>query len=210
MVEEHHVGAFVGPYRPGRRFFFIISLLTPLLRSTFVSGARHNGFIQVVGLIVLETLYLISLIVLRPYYTRGADALEIFLSLTRLITTGALIAFVKEKLAVTAIPRVGIGIGLAVVWCVGIVVVIINILVNILPWKKLWCRITGRKHVEENADSVNELEKGTVDATLPNSEAASTGRSDSSIAPHKEHDKTAAVDDNERTRNTMMVQQNDK
>ncbi|PVF97478.1 hypothetical protein CPB86DRAFT_807244 [Serendipita vermifera] len=194
MIEENPVGAFVGPYRPGRRFFFIIFLLTPFLRSTFVSGARHNGFIQVVGLIVLETLYLISLIVLRPYYTRGADALEIFLSLIRLITT--------EKLAVDAIPRVGIGIGLAVVWCVGIVVVILNIL--------LWCRITGRKVVEEKNDSVDEIEKGIADATTPNSESASASQSDLSIAQNKEYNRTAAVDDNERTRNTMMVQQNDK
>jgi hypothetical protein len=205
-IEKYPVGVLVGPYRPERRFFFIIFLLTPLLRATFVSGARHNGFIQVVGLIVVETLYLISLFVFRPYYTRGADALEIFLSLIRLITTGALIAFVKEKLAVTAIPRVGIGIGLAVVWCVGIVVVILNILVNALPWRRMWCRITGKKFTEEKNDSVNEIEKGTADMTP---ESASAGQSDSSIAPNKERDETVAVDDNERTRSTV-VQQNKK
>lgn len=159
-VQRRTFEALIGPFRTQRYYFFISALLVPFIRACFISFVKNNGFIQVIGLVVLEVLYFCSLVFLRPGHTRRSDVLEIFLALVRVITTAALLPFVREKLTVTAIPRVAVGIGIAVVICVGIVVIVVNFLLDLLPWKMVWWKLRGHKEeVESNDLSEQDLEK---------------------------------------------------
>jgi hypothetical protein len=158
-MQQRTFEALIGPFRTQRYYFFISALLVPFIRACFISLVKENGFIQVIGLVVLEVLYLCSLIFLRPGHTRRSDVLEIFLGLVRVITTAALLPFVREKLAVTAIPRVAVGIGIAVVICVGVVVIFINVLLDLLPWKMVWQKLRGQKEEVESNDLSEDLEK---------------------------------------------------
>jgi hypothetical protein len=159
-VQQRTFEALIGPFRTPRYYFFVSVLLVPFIRACFVSIVKENGFIQVIGLVVLEVIYFCSLIFLRPGHTRRSDILEIFLGFVRVITTAALLPFVREKLAVTAIPRVAVGIGIAVVMCVGVVVIIFNVLFELLPWRVVWRKIRGQKEeVESNDSSEKDFEK---------------------------------------------------
>jgi hypothetical protein len=80
--------------------------------------------------------------------------------LLRVVTTAALLPFVTEELAVTAIPRVAVGIGMAAFMCVGVLVIFINVLLDLLPWKMVWWKLRGQKEeVESDNLSKKDLEK---------------------------------------------------
>ncbi|KAG8803678.1 hypothetical protein FRC19_006630 [Serendipita sp. 401] len=205
-IKTAAVSAFVAPYRPTRQTFSLLSpFLLTTLKAAFIALAKTHGFTQVLALIIIEFLYLIAIIIAKPFYpryrdepkttldspgtghspitpspvmdspeckspdsktfmgktdspqekdiedsnphpkrrkanifSRRGDFLELFLSVLRIISTAGLLPFVREKLAVDAIPRVAVGIGIAVVCSVGVLVLVANIVVHILPWKSFW------------------------------------------------------------------------
>jgi hypothetical protein len=145
--EQRTLGALTGPYLTRRYYFFIISIVANFLRACFVSIGHADGFIQVIGLVIVELFYFFTLVFLRPSHNRRGDVFAIFLAVLRTIATAALLPFVKEKLGVEAIPRVGVGIGIAIVQCVGVLVILGNIVSNVLPWKRILCgwRKDGRQ-----------------------------------------------------------------
>lgn len=180
------LGGLIGPFRTRRYYYFTAALLLPFLRSCFVSFGKKNGFIQVVGLLVLEVLYFSSLLILRPGHTRRSDVLEIFLGLIRIITTAALLPFAREKLTVAPIPRTGVGIGIAIFMCVGIVVIAINVLLDILPWKVVWWNVRGQKEVVSSSDdSEKDIEKDLQRDESKESKHLGT--------PEEQHDTTVAA-----------------
>lgn len=112
-------------YRTPRWFFFIINLFAMVARSLVIGFGQNNGRVQVGFLVAIEAIVLIALIFLRPHPTRGADALAIYLAITRLVCAGLFIAFL-ETLSVDAIPRVVIGVVAAVIYSVAVVVLFFN------------------------------------------------------------------------------------
>jgi Transient receptor potential (TRP) ion channel len=167
-------GALIGPFLDARYYFFLFTIIAPIIRAAFVGLARSDGFVQVIGLVTLELLYLLLLLFLRPGHTRRADVFDVTIAIIRLTCTAALLPFVKEKLDVDAIPRTGIGIGIAAVLSVGVIILSFNVLLHVIPWRWAWRSIRGPKKGEEgetlSRDESSEVEKGTAGVVLPSQE----------------------------------------
>ena len=98
-TEEPHfpaLGALYAAYRLPRWFQFTIYLAASFIRSCFISLGHAHGFIQVIGLVVVELLIFGTSIIFRPGHTRGSDGLSLFLSIVRISTIAALMLFVKR------------------------------------------------------------------------------------------------------------------
>lgn len=164
-------GALTGPFLDARYYFFLFTIIAPIIRAAFVSLARSDGFVQVIGLVTLELLFLLLLLFLRPGHTRRADVFDVIIAIIRLICTAALLPFVKEKLDVDAIPRTGIGIGIAAVLSVGVIILGFNVLLHVIPWRWAWRSLHGPKRCDKgetpNRDGGSEVEKGTAGVVPP-------------------------------------------
>ncbi|KAG1732198.1 uncharacterized protein EDB91DRAFT_1152135 [Suillus paluster] len=104
-------------------------ILAIFVKALFIAFSQANGFVQVVAILVVECMVLASLFTLRPHKTRGADVLATYLAITRVVCTAMMVTFV-ESLNLGAIPRVVIGIVMAVIISVAVIVMFINTLVN--------------------------------------------------------------------------------
>ncbi len=155
-------GPLYAQYLNPRYFYFLIPLAAIVLRSVFISFGHADGLPQIILLMILELAVLISVLVLRPHKTRGADVFSSFLAVIRLVCTGLLIAFL-ERLNVSPIPRVVIGIVIAVVFSVTVIVVLINLVLH-LGVNRLWNRRKSSDndstvHQESSAEDNDMLEK---------------------------------------------------
>lgn len=145
-------------YRSPRYYFFALFPVACLLKAVFIAAARSNGLAQVILLLIVEVFTLAALLVLRPHKTRGADVIQTFLAIVRVVCTGVLLAFV-ERLNVAPIIRTAIGAVIAVIFSVAILVMIINLTIHTI--KPL---IRGRKSLSRSSTESNDsgmLEKGS-------------------------------------------------
>ncbi|KAI0718997.1 hypothetical protein C8T65DRAFT_637694 [Cerioporus squamosus] len=139
------VAPFTAPYRPNRVYYVIPLLLVMLIKALVTAFGHAHGMVQVIFFVVLEFLLFLSLVILKPHRTRGADVLSGYLCITRLVCSGLMIAF-AESLAVKPIPRVAIGAICAVIFGVAVVVMFFNILVNMGLWRLFVYAVTcGRR-----------------------------------------------------------------
>ena len=139
------VAPLTSPYRPSRVYHIIPLALIVIIKALVTAFAHGHGTAQIIIFVVLEFLFLINIVVLKPHRTRGADVLASYLCITRLVCSGLMIAF-AESLAVKPIPRVAIGAIVAVIFSVAVVVLFLNILVNMGLWRLLVFAITcGRR-----------------------------------------------------------------
>ncbi|KAG6372342.1 hypothetical protein JVT61DRAFT_7782 [Boletus reticuloceps] len=148
-------GPLFALYRPERYFSGMLFLVSILVKAIFTAFAQANGEVQVISILVVECAVLAYLLFLRPHKTKGADILAIYLALTRVICTGLLIAFI-QNLHVAAIPRVAIGVVIAVIISIAVIVMFINTLVN-LSLIRVPARFRRRK---APPSVVSTLEKG--------------------------------------------------
>ncbi|KAF9051023.1 TRP-domain-containing protein [Hymenopellis radicata] len=155
-------GPLYAQYLNPRYFYFLIPLAAIVLRSVFISFGHADGLPQIILLMILELAVLTSILVLRPHKTRGADVFSSFLAIIRLVCTGLLIAFL-ERLNVSPIPRVAIGIVMAVIFSVTVIVVLINLVLH-SGVNRLWSRRKSSDsdstvHQESSAEDNGMLEK---------------------------------------------------
>jgi hypothetical protein len=102
-----------------------------VLRSIFIAFAKTSGPTQLALMIAIELGLVLSHFVLKPSWTRGSHVFATYLAVTRLVCATLMIAFV-EAVQVMAIPRVVIGIVIALIWSVSVLVVFGNIVWNII------------------------------------------------------------------------------
>ncbi|KAH9176441.1 TRP-domain-containing protein [Lactarius sanguifluus] len=91
-------GPLYGQYRISRYYFFALPLLAIFVRSILIAAAKNKGTVQIVGVICVELFLLLSHVVLKPGKTRRSDVLSIYLAITRLVTSGLLVAFIVPHL----------------------------------------------------------------------------------------------------------------
>ncbi|TFK44263.1 hypothetical protein BDQ12DRAFT_672671 [Crucibulum laeve] len=136
---EPHLASY-GPlyaqYRVPRYYFFLPLLVATFLRALFITVAKKSGLVQLILLLIVEVALVTSHFILRPYKTKGGDVFSTFLAIVRLVCTGMMIAFV-QRLEVKAIPRVVIGIIIAIIFSVSVIVVIINLVLH-AGVQRLW------------------------------------------------------------------------
>jgi hypothetical protein len=122
-------GPLHASYRPARWYTFIPTLAALFLRSLFIAVIQNNAMVQAILILVTEILLFITLCILKPHPMRGNDIFQGYLSLTRVFGAGLLLAFVPS-MHVKPIPRVAIGIVLALIWSVAVVTLFVNILLH--------------------------------------------------------------------------------
>ncbi|KAI0062928.1 TRP-domain-containing protein [Artomyces pyxidatus] len=127
-----------GQFRTSRYFFFALPLAVAFLRSLLIAAAKTHGNVQIIFIVVIEVFFLLSLILLKPGKTRRADVFSVFIGVMRLLCAGLLIAFI-ESINLAPIPRVVIGIIVAVLYSVTVIVAFLNTLWN-LGIQHVWTR----------------------------------------------------------------------
>lgn len=159
------------PFQPHRLWYLIPLLIAIFFKSLVIAFAHAHGLAQTICFLCADVVVFGLLVLVKPYRTRHADILMGYLGLLRIIADGLMIAF-AESLNLSAIPRVVIGIIIAVLWSIAVVIMFLNILVNIGLWKLIqhiipWCgwgrRRQGDKSLASNPshnDSSSMLEKG--------------------------------------------------
>ncbi|CAL1706967.1 unnamed protein product [Somion occarium] len=143
-ISSHHssIEPLVAPYRPQRFYYGSIVLLAMFVKALVTAFAKGQGKVQAILILVVEGLFFGVLVVMKPHRTRGADVFAGYLSLTRTACTGLTIAF-SQSLALAPIPRVVIGIVIAVIFSISVVVMFLNIVYNLVLW--IWARGRSRK-----------------------------------------------------------------
>lgn len=81
-------------------------------------------------MIVVEFGVLAAHFACKPYKTKGGDVLATYLAIVRFVCTALMVAFM-ETIHLAAIPRVVIGIIIAVLFSVAIIVLFVNILLGL-------------------------------------------------------------------------------
>ncbi|KAH7888768.1 hypothetical protein F5I97DRAFT_1803107 [Phlebopus sp. FC_14] len=148
-------------YRPQRYYAAIPLLVAIFLKAIFTAFSQANGEVQIIFILIVECGVLAALFALRPHKTRAADVLATYLAISRVICTGLLVAFV-EKLNLAAIPRVAIGVVIAVIISIAVIVMFVNTLVNLGLMKLVPTRLRRRSASSTDTPA---LEKGNVRET---------------------------------------------
>ncbi|KAI0690102.1 hypothetical protein BC835DRAFT_201161 [Cytidiella melzeri] len=170
-----------------QRYYYILAIFIAILvKSLVIAFGQAHGMVQTIVILVVEVLLLAILLTLRPFRTRGADVLSTFLSIFRVTGTGLMIAF-SESVNLQPIPRVAIGIVIAVIYSVAVVIMFFNTLVNIgllrlLPWKR-------NKNVPTDATALSShqsLEEGKTGPSEKSSQTDSATPASSTVfrRPH--------------------------
>ncbi|KAG0707312.1 hypothetical protein DFH29DRAFT_23300 [Suillus ampliporus] len=143
-------GPLYALYRSERFYATTPLILAIFVKALFIAFSQANGIVQVVAILVVECLVLAYLLALRPHKSRGADVLATYLAITRVVCTGLMIAFV-ESLNLGAIPRVAIGIVIAVIISVAVIVMFINTLVNLGIMRLIPARYRRRNAIPDGS-----------------------------------------------------------
>jgi hypothetical protein len=173
---EHLIahGPLHASYRIPRWYAFMPVLAALFLRSLVIAVAAKNAMVQVILIVVVEIMLFISFCVLKPHPTRKNDIFQGYLALSKAVATGLLIAFVPS-LSVKPIPRVVIGIIIALIYSVAIVVTFINIVLH-LGIFSIFRRTPPRSRSEAQL-------VGEKDVMSPTSATRSPMSMDSSLSP---------------------------
>lgn len=151
-------GPLFAQYRTPRYYFTLVLVIAIFLKALFIAFAQANGEVQVALTIVVELGVLAAYLFLKPHKMRGGDILATYLAIVRFVCAGLMVAFL-ENLSLTAIPRVIIGIVMAVLFSIAAIVLFINVIMH-LPGVH-WLRKSPQPSQQDSAaDSI--LEKGEV------------------------------------------------
>jgi hypothetical protein len=159
-----------GQYRVPRYYFFVLPLLSNLIRAILIAAAKNNGIVQIVIAVCIELFLLLSHVVLKPGRTRRADVLSIFLSTIRFVTAGLLVAFIVP-VALPPIPRVVIGIIVLVLFSIAVVVMFLNTLWNLglhrLRFHQPFTVLGSRSTISQGSleKGPKDIEKGKLSVT---------------------------------------------
>jgi len=150
-------GPLFAQYRTSRYYFFICLIAGSFLKAIFIASLKEHGEAQVILILLVELGICLAHIILRPYKSQGGDILATFIAVVRLVATGLMIAFV-ESLALAAIPRVVIGIVIAVLFSIAALIMLLNNLIHGV--KGLWPPSSRRSHSHQESTNESILEKG--------------------------------------------------
>jgi hypothetical protein len=151
-------GPLYAQYRNPRYYFSIILIFATFLKALFVAFAKANGEVQVILMVVVEFGVVAAHLVLRPSKTRGGDILASYLAIVRFVCTALMVAFI-ETLALAAIPRVAIGIVIAVLHSISVIFLFINIAIHLPGATRLF---KYSKHSQQGSAIGSILEKGDI------------------------------------------------
>ncbi|KAH6914442.1 integral to membrane protein [Coprinopsis sp. MPI-PUGE-AT-0042] len=159
-------GPLYAQYRPVRYYFTGLNLAASFLRAIVIAFAKGNPRGQVGLLITVEALVVLSHGLLTPSKTRGGDVFSTYLAIVRLTCSGLLIAFL-QPLNVNPIPRVVIGIVIAVIYSIAVIITVFNFALNVVL--HLWSARKPDSKVSSETDLSSQgsmLEKGEANVVV--------------------------------------------
>ncbi|KAF4448132.1 hypothetical protein F53441_8448 [Fusarium austroafricanum] len=139
-------------YRLSRWWFFTVYLAYQFIRACFIGGGRASPLAQVYGLFIFEALALAVIIKLKPFEgSRNTTAAIWLLSISKIITTGLSIAFLRT-LGLSRVAATAIGMIILVVQCfLAAAILVLIVLGMISTWMSL------SRNREDFADKVDDL-----------------------------------------------------
>ncbi|KAK9454636.1 hypothetical protein V1511DRAFT_460240 [Dipodascopsis uninucleata] len=127
-------GLFYGQFKTRFWWFFVPAILVSFGRSAFIALADGHGLVQVIGQIAIETIFVVALLVLRPFNTRAGNIVNSIISVVRVISLVCILVFVEE-LGISQETTTAVGIALiivqAVLTCLLAILIIINALISL-------------------------------------------------------------------------------
>ncbi|TFK75266.1 hypothetical protein BDN72DRAFT_508086 [Pluteus cervinus] len=123
--------AILGDYKPGHSWFISLPIVFSWFTALLVAFGQGHDVVQLPLFMGLEVLSLAALLVYRPHIRRGDNIMSICLSLGRLVCIGLMMAFI-QRIAVSAIPRTIIGLGISVVFSCGFLWLLFRFSVHIV------------------------------------------------------------------------------
>lgn len=126
--------AFHGPlysrFRAQRYYYFLPNHGTLVIKALVIAFGQRSGLAQIVLFLIVDLFNVVAFVVLHPHRSKGDHVFSIYLAIIRLLCTGLMIAFI-QRLQVSAIVRVAIGIVIAVILSITVIVVVISLLLNL-------------------------------------------------------------------------------
>lgn len=135
---------FVTSYREERLYTIYPYLTAILVKSLVTAFGKGSGEVQAILITIIEFFFLMFLLILKPHRTRGSDVFASYLAITRFVCSGLTIAF-SESIGLKPIPRVVIGIIIAVIFSVSVIVMFLNIVWHLPIWGYLPSRLRWRR-----------------------------------------------------------------
>ncbi|KAI4679926.1 uncharacterized protein J4E88_005816 [Alternaria novae-zelandiae] len=123
-------GWLASRYRRTRWWFFVVWLFYEFVRACFLAGASTQPFVQVFGLLVVETVAFIAFTILRPFEGQRLNVLAVYLLGFSKITTTGLSAAFDTRFGIARIPTTVIGIIIIVIQGLLTVAVMVLILIG--------------------------------------------------------------------------------
>ncbi|CCT69785.1 related to Calcium_related spray protein [Fusarium fujikuroi IMI 58289] len=139
-------------YRLSRWWFFTVYLAYQFVRACFIGGGRASPLAQVYGLFVFELVALVIIIKLKPFEgSRNTTAAIWLLSISKIITTGLSIAFLRT-LDLSRVAATAIGMIILVVQCfLAAAILVLIVLGMISSWMSL------SRNREDFPDKIDDL-----------------------------------------------------
>jgi hypothetical protein len=152
------LGPLFSRYRTPRYYFFTCILVGSLLKAILVASLKEHGQAQVALMLLAELGILLSHVILRPFKSRGSDILAIFIAMIRFVAAGLLVAFV-EGLSLAAIPRVVVGVVIAILYSIAVIVMLLDYLIQAV--REVWSSSIRRTHSHQEAADKSVPDKGS-------------------------------------------------
>ncbi|KAI0958676.1 hypothetical protein AcV7_004425 [Taiwanofungus camphoratus] len=154
------------PFLPGRIYYIVLIAVAMLVKALVTAFASSHGLVQAIISLVVDVLLLAAIVLMKPHRTRHADILQGYLAITRVVTSGLLIAL-GQSLALAAIPRVVIGCIVGVLFSIAVVVMFLDTLVNMGVWRLVKRGLPcGRRRKGDRALASNASQSGSDSSVL--------------------------------------------
>ena len=119
---------FYDNYKKNYWWIFVPAIVYMFLKGCFLAGANNHGLTQTAGLLIVEALFLILLLWLRPYNLKSGNWINISIQVVRVISVVCILVFV-EQLGFSQTTQTVTGVALIVVQ--GVLTGILGILIAV-------------------------------------------------------------------------------
>ncbi|TFY65185.1 hypothetical protein EVJ58_g2128 [Rhodofomes roseus] len=182
------------PFRQERLFYVGLIVLTLIVKAMVVAFGHRDGLGQAIVFLIVDVLFFLSLVIMKPFRTRHADMLQGYLAIVRMVCSGLLIAFV-QTINLAPIPRVVIGVITAVIFAVAVIVMFFNTLVNMGLWKLFkYARAPERPDEQHGDDPGRAPAAAVVVPTLATAIGVGAVAERRGLVPYPEHAEHTRVD----------------
>ncbi|ODQ63206.1 hypothetical protein NADFUDRAFT_84395 [Nadsonia fulvescens var. elongata DSM 6958] len=146
-------------------WFFVLFMSASFGRSAFLALGYGNGLLQVIGQLVIDLIFLVILLILKPFNTKMGNGINIAIAIVRVVSCCFLLAFTVE-LKVNSIKTTVVGMVLMIIQSVLMVVLAVLIMANAIWLLYRMVRNTSIVVVpkeEQDKGSINISQMGNLD-----------------------------------------------